>query len=134
MEASASSFCCPCTTKLSLCLPNEICAISNYQSLPIKTLFPNNMILLTEFPRSLGSLVCEQLCHPAVLVLSVQGCAQQMDVPRMLPECQLLLSTQAEVEGMGTNIPTWNTIKIDPRGVTVAPEKFSSQGLFLGTS
>lgn len=50
----------------------------------------------------------------------------------MLPEFQLLVSTQAEVEGVGTNISMWNAMKIDPQGVTVAPKKFSSQGIFLG--
>lgn len=52
--------------------------------------------------------------------------------PTMPPEFRLLVSTQAEVEGVGTNISMWSTIKINPQGVTVAPEKFRNGGIFLG--
>lgn len=53
-----------------------------------------------------------------------QGCC-------LNPNCWLP-PTRPEVEGVGTNISVWNTVRIDPQGVTVAPEKFSSQGIFLG--
>lgn len=89
------------------------------------------MILLTEFQASPWHNTLWAVL-PSISYFAVRSRVVLSRWPWMPLEFRLPVSTQAEAEETGMNISIWSMLKINPQDVTVAPEKFSSRGIFPG--